>query len=259
MRRMLFATFLIPGASHYIELVHPYDRFDRCGVTKILASLYAPNGRELATATLPLDDTVLDLGTVLPVGDDSAMVLTDVAYDLKGKRHPYEYGFLYQPGPDASPIHYPLDVALGLTDAITYLPNYGYFPFGPLPSWLGIRLFLGNVSEHAVIEPEVEMVTAKGARRVVVSLPPLSHRVLDLPEGSADDPLRYLTVRGTTKPVCYVAGLDRRTGTLTFLEHLMQTFKLNGERPAPAASDRRASGQVPATSQPVQDAALRGR
>ena len=229
MRRMLFATFLIPETSHYLELVHPYDRFERCGVTEIRAFLYAPDGRELATANLPLDDTVLDLGTVLPVCDDSAMVLTDVTYDLKGKRHPYEYGFLYQPVRSASPIHYPLDVALGLTDAINYLPNYGYFPLGSLPPWLGIRLFLGNVSEHAVIEPEVEMVTAKEARRIAVSLPPLSHRVVDLPDDPGDEPLRYVTVRGEAKPVCYVAGLDRRTGTLTFLEHLMQTFKPDEE------------------------------
>lgn len=229
MRQMLFATFLIPGTSQHLELVHPYDRFDRCGVTGIRAFLYAPDGRDLATTSLPLDDTVVDLGTVLPVWDDSAMVLTEVTYDLKGKRHPYEYGFLYQPGPGASPIHYPLDVALGLTDAITYQPNYGYFPLGPLPPWLGIRLFLGNVSEHAVIEPVVEVVTAQASRRVVVSLPPLSHRVVDLPDDRADDPLRYVTVRGEAKPVCYVAGLDRRTGALMFLEHLMQTFKPDEE------------------------------
>lgn len=229
MRRMLFATFLIPETRHYIELIHPYDRFERCGVAAIRAALYAPEGRELATADLPLDDTMLDLGTVFPPHGDSAMVLTDVTYDLKGKRHPYEYGFLYQSHPGASPIHYPLDVALGLTDAITYLPNYGYFPLGPLPPWLGVRLFVGNVSEHAVIEPEVRVVTAKGERRVAVSLPPLSHRVVDLSDDPDDEPLRYLTVRGDTKPVCYVAGLDRRTGTLTFLEHLMQTFKPDEE------------------------------
>ncbi len=235
MRQMLFATFLIPGTSQHLELVHPYDRFERCGVTAIRASLYAPDGRELATSNLPLDDTVLDLGTVFPVRDDSAMVLTDVTYDLKGKRHPYEYGFLYQPGPGASPIHYPLDVALGLTDAITYQPNYGYFPLGPLPPWLGIRLFLGNVSEHAVIQSEVTLVSGRGVRRFPVVLPSLAHRLVDLWDGQGQESFEYLTVRGEQKPVCYVAGIDRRTGALTFLEHLMQTFKQDDKPQAPAA------------------------
>lgn len=224
MRRMIFATFLIPGASQYVELVHPYRRFESCGITEIRAWLYDRAGGELASLTLPLKETVVDLRAIFPRVDETALVLTDVAYRLKGTRHPYQYGLLYQACPDATPIHYPLDIALGLTSAINYFPNHGYFPLGPLPPWLNIRLYLGNVSEHRPIEPEVTLATGQEKRSFTVHLPPLAHRLVDLPvEGGT--PADYLTVGGEAKPICYVAGVDARSGALTFLEHLMQTYK----------------------------------
>jgi len=228
MRRMLYATFLMPGTSHYVELVHPYRRFESCGVSRIGASLYDRDGRELASATLPLTETVVDLGEIFPQTDGTALVLTDVAYDMRGKQHPYQYGFLYQSAPDSTPIHYPLDIALGLTNAINYFPNHGYFPLGPLPSWLRIRLYLGNVSEHETIEPEVTLAAGQEKRSFTVSLPPLAHRLIDLPEQGGQT-VDYLTVAGEVKPICYVAGVNRATGALTFLEHLMQTFKPDAE------------------------------
>ncbi|MEW6542410.1 MAG: hypothetical protein AB1411_02240 [Nitrospirota bacterium] len=226
-RRMLFATFWMPGAKQYVELVHPQWRFAHCGITALRTSLYAGDGREVAVRDLPLEDPVIALDAVFSAPGDTAMVLTDVAYELKGKKHPYQYGFLYQPASGATPIHYPLDIALGLTDAIRYSPNFGYFPLGPLPPWLGVRLYLGNVSEHASIEPEITLVAANGCRTIPTVLPPLSHRIVELPVGDGAEPIEYLTVGGPAKPICYVAGVDRRTGALTFLEHLMQTHKLD--------------------------------
>ncbi len=228
MRRMLFATFLIPGARQYVELVHPYRRFESCGITRIGASLYDGDGGELASVTLPLTETVVDLATFFPQIAETALVLTDVAYRLKGKQHPYQYGLLYQAPPGATPIHYPLDIALGLTNAINYYPNHGYFPLGPLPPWLRIRLYLGNVSEHRPIEPEVTLSTGREKRSFTVHLPPLAHRLVDLP-AQEGEPVDYLTVAGDAKPICYVAGLDSRNGALTFLEHLMQTYKPDAE------------------------------
>jgi hypothetical protein len=228
MRRMMFATFLIPGARHYVELIHPYRRFESCGVTRIEALLYDRAGRELATVSLPLEKTVVDLSSIFPETDESALVLTDVAYSMSGKKHPYQYGFLYQAQPQATPVHYPLDIALGLTNAINYFPNHGYFPLGSLPPWLHIRLYLGNVSEHEAIEPEVTLAAGQEKRSFPVCLPPLAHRLIDLPEQGAQ-PVDYLTVAGEAKPICYVAGVDTRNGALTFLEHLMQTFKPDAE------------------------------
>jgi len=251
MRRMMFATFLIPGTRQYVELVHPYGRFRACGVTAIKASRYDPDGRELGSADLPLREILIDLATVFPVCRETALVLHDVTYDLKRNKHPYQYGFLYQGIAGATPIHYPLDVALGLTDAIRYSPNYGYFPLGPLPAWLGIRLYLGNVSEHVAIEPEVTLVTSQRTRRLTVPIPPLAHRVVDLDATEQGEAVEYLTVKGEQKPVCYVAGVDRRTGALTFLEHLMQTYKLDAEE-----GDQ---GNVPEPEYVKREASLRKR
>lgn len=225
MRRMMHATFLIPGTRHYIELAHPFFKFATCGVTRIWAGLYDREGHELAAVSLPLQEMVVDLATVFPAPDDVALVLTDMTYDLKGKKHPYQYGFLYQDIAGATPIHYPLGPAVGLTDAINYSPNYGYFPLGPLPPWLGIRLYVGNVSEYGAIEPEVAVVTKQRTTCMTVPLPPLAHRMVDLPDADGKEPIEYLTARCDAKPICYVAGVDKRTGALTFFEHLMQTYK----------------------------------
>lgn len=231
MRRMLFATFLLPGTRHHVELVHPYRRFDSCGVTRIDAWLFDREGRELASRRVPLDKTVVDLAAVfpadLPAAREGAMVLTDVAYNMPGKKHPYQYGFLYQNRPEATPLHYPLDIAMGLTNAINYFPNHGYFPLGLVPPWLRLRLYLGNVSEHCAIEPEVTLVRGAARRSFTVPMAPLAHRLVDLP--AQDEALDYLTVAGEVKPVCYVAGVDARSGALTFLEHLMQTFRPDAE------------------------------
>jgi hypothetical protein len=207
-----------------VELIHPYRRFDSCGVTRIDAWLYDGQGRELAAARVPLEKTVVDLASIFPETDQSALVLTDVSYAMPGKKHPYQYGFLYQALPQATPIHYPLDIALGLTNAINYFPNHGYFPLGPLPSWLRIRLYLGNVSEHRPIDLEITLAAGRDKHGLTVHLPPLTHQLVELPlqEGALVD---YLTVAGEVKPICYVAGVDARSGALTFLEHLMQTFK----------------------------------
>jgi hypothetical protein len=229
MRRMLFSTILLPGAVQHVELAHPFWRFSHCGVTAIRTSLHGAEGDELAAADLPLDRNVVELRDHFPAVAGTALAFFDVAYDLKGKRHPYQYGYLYQEAPGATPIHYPLDVTMGLTDAINYMPNYGYFPLGPLPDWAGIRLYLGNPCERATIEPRLRLVTSRGVRRRTVSLPPLGHRCLDLEPAAAGETLEYLTLHSDTKPVCYVAGVDRRSGALTFLEHLMQTFRLDSD------------------------------
>jgi hypothetical protein len=229
MRRMLFGTMMLPGAIQYIELAHPFWRFAHCGLSSVRALLYDRKGRALVATDLPLDRNLVDLRNHFPSVGEPALALFDVAYDLKGKQHPYQYGYIYQDIPQATPIHYPLDPALGLTDAINYSPNFGYFPLGPLPAWLGIQLYLGNVSEWTTIEPEVQVVTSQGSRIVKLSLPPLSNQVLEVEGPEAGEILEYLAVKTDNKPVCYVAGVDRRTGALAFLEHLMQTFKMDGE------------------------------
>jgi len=223
---MLFATFLMPETRHHVELVHPYRRFKSCGVTRIEAWLFDREGREVASAAVPLGRTVVDLAALFPKADEG-MVLTDMDYAMPGKKHPYQYGFLYQDRPEATPLHYPLDIAMGLTNAINYFPNHGYFPLGPVPPWLRLRLYLGNASELCAIEPEVTLVRGAARRSLTVPIPPLAHRLVDLPV--QDDAVDYLMVAGAVKPVCYVAGVDARSGALTFLEHLMQTFRPDAE------------------------------
>lgn len=223
MRQMIFSTFLFPGARHFVELAHPHRSFAGARISAVSAFLYDEEGRERAAVPLPLERTVVDLGTIFPGAPAGGLVLTEVAYDLPGKRHPYQYGFLYQERPAATPIHYPLDVSLGLTNAVTYWPNHGYFPLGAVPSWLEVRLYMGNVAERAAIEPEVRLVTRRGVERRRVVIPPLHPVTLSLSSG--EEPVEYVVVEGEAKPICYVAGVDRRTGALTFLEHLMQTYK----------------------------------
>jgi hypothetical protein len=242
MRHMVFSTFLFPGARHFVELAHPHRSFRSARISAVSAFLYDEEGRERAAASLTLERTVVDLGALFPGAPAGGLVLTEVAYDLPGKRHPYQYGFLYQERAAATPIHYPLDVSLGLTNAVTYWPNHGYFPLGPTPPWLEVRLYLGNVCERAAIEPEVRLVTRRGVESRRVAIPPLRPLTLSLPAG--EEPIEYVIVEGVAKPVCYVAGVDRRTGALTFLEHLMQTYK-------PAMDEGRVGGVPPPAAAPV--------
>jgi hypothetical protein len=223
MRRMMFACFLWPGTRQYVELAHPYARFAECGVTRIAASVSDAGGRGLGEVEVPLTENPSDLRELFPDVREPAMVLLDVAYNLKGRAHPYQYGFLFPES--GTPIHYPLDMALGLTNAINYYPNFGYFPVAGLPRWMGLRLYLGNVGEYAPLDATVTLVSADGERTLPVRLGPLQHCAMDLPAHEPGAPLRYLTVGGEAKPVCYVAGVDARTEAITFLEHLMQVFK----------------------------------
>lgn len=161
------------------------------------------------------------------------MVLNDVSFEMEGKDHPYQYGFLYQGTETATPIHYPLGIVLGLTNFI-HFSNTGYFPLCTLPPWVTVRLFLGNPSRHASIEPEIMLVSPCRVTTHTILLPPMGHRIVDLQELAPAEGVEYLVVRGAVKPLVFVAGVHRESGAMTFLEHLIETNRTpDSTRPQP--------------------------
>lgn len=231
-RRMMFATFLIPGTQQWIELVHQTKNITK-RVTRIIGQCFDPTGKELASVTYALTHPMQDLSGLWPSPTDTALILNDMTYVHTGKGHPYQYGYLSQQIPHASPIHFPLAVCLGLLRGQDYSP-LTYFPLGALPSWVGIRLYIGNVSEHATAEYHLIVHTTKGRKDRALTIPPLGHTVIDLPAGLLKEQVHFIAFRGIQKPIAYIAGVNRRNHALTFLEHFMDTCNLREEHEPPA-------------------------
>ena len=234
-RRMMFGTFLIPRSRQWVELVHACPSLESSGVRSVHATTFDQHGNEAASRALPLHERLIDLHAVFPPREDVVMVLNDVSFEMEGKDHPYQYGFLYQGTETATPIHYPLGIVLGLTNLI-HFSNTGYFPLSALPSWVTVRLFLGNPSSHASIEPEIMLVSPGGVTTHTIQLPPMGHRTVDLHELAPTLGVEYLVVRGTVKPLVFVAGVHRESGALTFLEHLIETNPTS-DSPDPSAAE----------------------
>lgn len=257
MRRMMFGTFLIPGSCQWIELAHACSSPCLSGVVSVQATAFDSRGVEVASQPLPVHERIVDLQSLCPPRDEGLMVLTDVGFEMEGRDHPYQYGFLYQGNEKAAPIHYPLGIVLGLTNLV-HFSNTAYFPLSVLPSWMAVRLFVGNPSRHAAIDIEIAAVSHTGVAVHPVRLPPLAHQVVELDDVAGGGDVDYLMVRGPVKSLAFVAGVHRETGAVTFLEHLIETNPTTGvsERSIPeeavvsASAPERAADRA---SVPVND------
>jgi len=217
MRKMVFGTLHTPGWTHYLELSHPNQSAKAFGATEIVADVWDRGGRLVDRHNIPVEETLWRLD---PAGRPGETYFVTIEAAFAQERNLHMYGYLH--AEEETAVYYPLNAALG-SRHIHVWDNVGHFVWGTLSDRYRLRFFVGNPSRWATVEGTLLFLLMEGEEeRLKVRLGPKEHTMVDLWPRAGIADAHGIEFASSSKLVTYILGEIRETGSVTFIEHLLE-------------------------------------
>jgi hypothetical protein len=222
---MIFATLHDPRWKHYLECAHLRDSARSFGVTAFTVNAWDSEGRLAHREDVPLE---LGLWPLAVSGPGGEIYFVTIETTFTPEEFLHVYGYIHSGGDDGAAVYYPLNMTMG-SHHVKVWDNVGHFVWGAPSLNHRLRLFVANPSRWATVEGVLTALPEEkeGARRRI-ELGPKRCRVLDLWDGLDPAPekeLQGIEFVSSSKLVTYVFGEDRKTGGITFVEHLFERWR----------------------------------